>query len=202
MMDKDREVTAVFEKIEIYMIVLSGEQFGLSPEEPEDIDSGMFDWADTMDTEIFDVHQYDEDHVGNDREGQVFDDLVAEINSKTATNGVTYIMMASHSHGGGSIPNLATRLATDPGMVIDDDAVFFVLMTAYVDAIKEDDIAPETAFPAGSTSHVNLYQLNGVIDGGPVARAQPNWDVNGVALPCVNNRAMVISTIVLWCTAS
>ena len=191
-MDEDKVLSAVFVADRPYIVVFGG-AFANPPEE-EDVrpfENGMFDWADiNLDEEYYDVHMHSENDADEDGNGPAFDGLLAAINNSERP---LRVVVAGHSHGGGSVADLCQRLAEAVADEETDVAPFDIILTIYIDAIAQDPVGPnvwpETRFPAGSSYHVNLYQqLDDLIptDGGPVAGAQPNWDVNGPALPCVN----------------
>lgn len=139
-MTEDKTVTAVFEFDRPLVIVLSGEQNLQGPQEPEDIESGVFDWANNLQqqTDLYDFTLFDEDHVEDDGSGEVFDFLVAAINAGTARR----IAIVGHSHGGGSTHDLCARLSEDPDDEIDDTVEFEIIMTGYVDAIQNTSDVP------------------------------------------------------------
>ena len=120
----------------------------------------------------YDVHMYDEDNVGSDGSGSVYNEVVRAIQSR----GISVVAIFGYSHGGGSTHDLAQRLDSNRGSL----GTFTFPYTAYIDGIRNSsdiDITSETRLPPGTLYHVNYYQRNDLfIRGNSVSGA--NVDVN------------------------
>jgi dipeptidyl aminopeptidase/acylaminoacyl peptidase len=114
---------------------------------------------------------YNEDDVGYNGIGDVYDEVVSAINDR----GVTDVAIMGYSHGGGSTYVLAWRLQqnTIPGSGISDiTKPFSIPFTGYIDAI--DDGGPaftaETRRPPMSLFHCAQYQDNNTPSGASLRR--------------------------------
>ena len=166
------------------VVALGGE--GQVPADPANTTHGVFQLAIDLYGQGYDVHMYDEDNVGDDGAGAVYDEVVDAVQDRTVTNVAVY----GYSHGGGSTHDLSERLYDDRATI----GAFSNRFTAYIDAIENDsdiDMQPEERRPPGSAYHVNYYQIgafwgqwrDGDVDGGPIdppgADYQVNVDSNG-----------------------
>ena len=187
----DRTVSAEYVENRPYVIALGGAfSEPTPPGEPHPAgQNGIFVWASGLSSDLYDVHQYSEDAVDEDGEGEVFNNLAAAINSIPGLK----IVIAGHSHGGGSVADLCELIESEKpteqnptgGRIHHNN--FTILLTMYVDAIQQDNWGPnvfaETRYPAGSTYHANIYQTNtgyagAFINGNAVSGAEFNLDIN------------------------
>ncbi len=125
---------------------------------------GIFDFAIEEYIHGYDVHMYDEDDCGIYGEGAAYDEVVEAINGRGQTN----VAIMGYSHGGGSTYNLAWRLNENViGNLTDVTGAFAIPYTAYIDAITDYTTGAENRRPLLSVFHVNQYQRNSTLKGGP-----------------------------------
>lgn len=101
----------------------------------------------------YDVHMHDEDDVGSNGAGPVYDEVVRAVQ----TRGVSEVVIYGYSHGGGSTHDLSERLDANRAAI----GTFSIPYTSYVDGIENDsdiDVDPEVRLPPTSAYHVNHYQ--------------------------------------------
>ena len=103
--------------------------------------------------------------------------------------GVTEVTVNGYSYGGSATYNLTNRIARNllpigaSSRLTDITALFTIPFTSYVDAITQDStgiVNAENRRPPSSGFHLNLYQTNGPLDGGPVV-CEENVDVTPFA---------------------
>lgn len=223
-MSNDVEVTAIFKRKPIFVAVLSGEQphidnawpFGDpdpdrpgpltieddgecelsdSSDRPANACSGLFTWADSLksDPRLL-VKKYNEDDVSPTGAGQVLSD----IEQLLSEGKVDDIILVGHSHGGGSVADLCALLESKKlnNQLVNGERLN-VLLTAYVDAIRNDtDMIPfaETGRPALSNYHVNIYtqipsiMLSVGFHGVSIPASDINIDINSFeCVSCVHH---------------
>jgi hypothetical protein len=158
------------------VIALGGEGQSAGDPPPQPANYGTFNVAIELYKLGYDVHMYDEDLVGPDGTGAVYDELESAISER----GVTHLAIFGYSHGAGSTNDLARRLDDNRGAL----ANFSIDYTAYVDAIDNTsdlDIATETELPPSTAHHINYYENPGcgffALCGGPIAGAALNLNV-------------------------
>lgn len=143
------------------------------PSDPPDPESGTFVVAQGLYQQGYDVHMFDEDNVGADGSGIVFDEIANAIQNR----GVDEVAIFGYSHGGGSTYDLADLLDISRPVL----GVFEIQFTSYVDSVSNNsdiDMGQELRRPPSSAYHLNHYQ-HGVfledlgLDGGPVPDSNP-----------------------------
>jgi hypothetical protein len=163
--------TLVLHTFHTIVVALGGEN--QIPSDPPDPESGTFVVAQELYQQGFDVHMFDEDNVGADGSGIVFDEIANAIQNR----GVDDVAIFGYSHGGGSTYDLADLLDISRPTL----GVFEIQFTSYVDAVSNDsdiDMGQELRRPPSSAYHLNHYQ-HGVffedlgLDGGPVPDSNP-----------------------------
>lgn len=154
----------------------------------------------------YDASFFNEDVVAPDSgDGELYEILVDKLQSLS----VKSIALVGHSHGGGSIYNLCKRFQLDDSNMAHNEygvRKINVIMTGYVDAIKEEtytyevliDLPPEPPFtqvitvdpeenmsaenrcPEGVQYYSNLYQLISTFLNGTMIEcvSNPNRDIN------------------------
>lgn len=146
------------------VIVLGGED--QDPADPvlEPNNHGIFLSAIDLYIENYDVHMYDEDDVYPSGNGPVYEEIQSAINER----GVIRVAIYGYSHGGGSTYDLAWALNENViGNRSDINLPFTVPFTSYVDAITNTWIGAENRRPPLSQFHLNQYQRNLPLRGGP-----------------------------------
>jgi len=157
------------------VIALGGED--QDEADPADANHGMFQLAVDLFEQGYDVHMYNEDAVGNNGAGAVYDEVVSAIQNRN----VTRVAIYGYSHGGGSTHDLAERLDDNRGTI----GTFTISLTAYIDAVAQPFAYQENRRPPGSAYHINYFQV-GVggldtsvpfydygLDGGPIDNPAP-----------------------------
>ncbi len=159
-----------FHSFQSIVVALGGE--GQMPVIPPDPNHGTFIVAIDLYPQGYDVHMYDEDKVGADGSGLVYDEIVNAIQFR----GVDEVAIFGYSHGGGSTHDLAERLDAFRAGI----GAFSISFTSYVDGIENDsdtDVDPELRYPPSSAYHANQYQRGSFadffLDGGPVPGSDP-----------------------------
>lgn len=137
-----------------FVIGLSGEDFGNIPDVR---DFGIFDVAQDLYLEGYNIAFYDEDRVGNDGGGAVFDEVDAQTQGSIKELGIY-----GWSHGGGSVYNLCDKIYLDLGA---GGGGFSIPIAFYVDAIAENSTAPVTEIPVMAERVINFYQREGPLGG-------------------------------------
>jgi hypothetical protein len=134
-----------------------------------------------------DVHEFKKTDVDpNDGTGHVLKEIVSAINDRA----VDHVVLIGYSRGGGKIFPLSMALMFDKA----DGTItrpFTVPMTAYIDAIDPNfllglqvDQMSETRRPKLTDFHLNQYQLNSPIHGGPISVPDPgDVDLDVSSLP-------------------
>jgi hypothetical protein len=154
------------------VIALGGENQG--PSDPPSGNHGMFQIAASLYALGYDVHMYDEDNVGSDGSGSVYNEVVRAVQGR----GIGIVAIYGYSHGGGSTHDLAERLNNNRASI----GTFSFPYTAYVDGIENDsdfDIQSETRLPPATQYHVNYYQRGDtLLQGNSVSGAAVNVNVN------------------------
>ena len=157
------------------VIALGGEN--QVPTDPADSNFGVFGLAINLYQQGYDVHMYDEDNVGNNGAGAVYNEIVRAVQKRN----VSQVAIYGYSHGGGSTYDLAERLYNNRSTI----GVFTVPFTAYIDAIENDsdfDTDQERRRPLGTAYHVNYYQEgtmgDGWLDGGPILPPGADYEIN------------------------
>lgn len=152
------------------VMALGGE--GQIPSDPADPESGTFVVAVDLYALGYDVHMYDEDNVGSDGAGAVYNEVVTAVQSR----GVEQVAIFGYSHGGGSTYHLAQRLDNNRAGI----GLFDIAYTSYVDSVRNNsdiDTAQELRRPPASAFHENHYQHGTLsdffLDGGPVTNSNP-----------------------------
>lgn len=153
------------------VMALGGE--GQTPTVPVDPGQGTFVLGRALYALGYDVHLYDEDNVGSDGSGSVFDEVVDAVSHR----GVDRVAIYGYSHGGGSTYDLADRLDAQRAGI----GNFEIEFTSYVDAVGNNsdiDVSQETRRPPSSGLHANHYQHGTLfedflLDGGPVTDSVP-----------------------------
>lgn len=155
------------DKIHFYpftsIVIALGGEGQENPSDPADPNHGVFQLAGDLYRQGYDVHMYDEDNVGNDGDGPVYDEVVSAIQERTVTNVAIY----GYSHGGGSTHDLAERLDDNRGTI----GTFTNSFTAYIDGVAQPLAFQENRRPPASGYHVNYYQ-----EAAPFA---PDWGLEG-----------------------
>lgn len=192
LLDVDTDVVVdriVFHAFTGLVVALGGED---QEPDPADRNHGMFRVGTALYELGWDVLMRDEDDVGPDGSGSVYDDIVNAIQNRS----VRQLAVFGYSHGGGSTYDLCELLDIRRPTI----GTFSLNFTAYVDAIENDstiDTDPEARRPPASDFHVNHYQhaspedtqrvrLEGhgavaafaarFLEGGPVAGSTPPPD--------------------------
>jgi len=160
----------VFHTFRSIVLALGGE--GQIPTDPADPEAGTFVVAVDLYAAGFDVHMFDEDHVGADGAGAVYDEAVTAVQAR----GVDQLAIYGYSHGGGSTYHLSSRLDVNRAAI----GVFDIAYTSYVDSVRNNsdvDVAQELRRPPASAFHENHYQhgtfADFFLDGGPVTNSNP-----------------------------
>jgi hypothetical protein len=142
------------------------------PSVPVDPNHGTFVVAHALYGLGYDVHIHDEDDVGADGLGPVYNKVVDGV----AHRMVGEVSIFGYSHGGGSTHDLSERLDLDRAGI----GVFEIVVTSYVDAVENDsdiDIQQELRRPPSTVYHANHYQSGSFsdffLDGGPVPNSDP-----------------------------
>jgi hypothetical protein len=163
--------TLVFHSFRAIVIALGGEN--QIPSDPPDANSGTFIAARALYRGGYDVHMYDEDGVGADGAGIVFNEAATAIRDRGAES----VAIFGYSHGGGSTFDLADRLDLNRPAL----GVFEIQFTSYVDSVSNNsdfDTGQELRRPPGTAYHLNHYQHGSFfedlgLDGGPVPDTNP-----------------------------
>lgn len=155
------------------VMALGGEGQGTS--DPPNSNYGTFNIALNLYQMGYDVHMYDEDDVGSDGGGPVYDEVVRAIQRRD----VHAVAIFGYSHGGGSTYDLAERLNNNRAGI----GTFTLPYSAYIDGIMNSsdiDIRSEDRLPPATQYHVNYYQRNDFfIKGDDVPGANVNINVGG-----------------------
>lgn len=173
------------------VIALGGEN--QVPSDPPDPNHGAFNIAANLYAMGYDVHMYDEDNVGSDGSGSVYNEVVHAIQSR----GISVVAIFGYSHGGGSTHDLAQRLDDNRGSI----GAFTFPYTAYIDSIRNSsdiDITSETRLPPATQYHVNYYQRNDLLIRGnsvPGANVDVNVSDTGVVHTEIDDLAIVRSGV-------
>ena len=163
--------TLVFHTFQTLVAALGGED--QVPSDPPDPETGTFVVAQALYQQGYDVHMFDEDNVGADGSGVVFDEIANAIQNR----GINEVAIFGYSHGGGSTYDLADLLDISRSAL----GVFEIQFTSYVDAVSNNsdiDIGQELRRPPSSAYHLNHYQHGSFfedlgLDGGPVTDSNP-----------------------------
>lgn len=168
-----------------FLVGLSGE---ISIVAPDPLDNGIYDVSERLYLCGYNVSYYDEDVVGNEGEGQAFE----EVRQQVKTCFVGELGVFGHSHGGGSTYNLTKLLDQKRNEI----GAFTIPYTGYVDAIKENSANAEDRFPPSAAHLLNYYQRDGFIDGFSVSGAD-NHNVTpwGLGHGGIDNDPRVIKAI-------
>lgn len=142
------------------------------PGNPVDPNHGTYRVAIELYDQGYDVQQFDEDAVGANGLGAVYDEVVTAVQDR----GVDELAIYGFSHGGGSTYHLSERLDIDRAGI----GTFDIVFTSYVDGVRNNsdiDTAMELRYPPTSAYHANHHQ-NGTfadffLDGGPVPGSNP-----------------------------
>jgi len=161
----------VFHTFQSITLALGGED--QVPMEPVDPNHGTFVVAIALYELGYDVQMFDEDNVGPDGLGSVYDEIVTAVRDR----GVDEVAIYGYSHGGGSTYDLSERLDIDRAGI----GTFNIAFTSYVDGVgnnSDTDTSMELRFPPTSAFHANHYQVGTLtgdffIDGGPVPGSNP-----------------------------
>lgn len=163
----------VFHAFTGLVVALGGED--QVPDLPVDRNHGTFRVATALYDLGWDVLMRDEDEVGPDGSGLVYDEIVNAIRNRS----VQELAIFGYSHGGGSTHDLCALLDLHGPTL----STFSVNFTSYVDGIRNSsdvDIRAETRRPPASRFHANHYQhgswADGFLDGGRVAGSVPPPD--------------------------
>lgn len=163
--------TLVLHSFQTIVAALGGED--QVPVDPPGSNLGTFVVARALYRQGYDVHMYDEDDVGANGSGVVFDEIANAIQNC----GVTTVGIFGYSHGGGSTYDLSDLLdISRPAL-----GVFEIQFTSYVDSVSNNsdiDIGQELRRPPSSAYHLNHYQHGSFfedlgLDGGPVTDSNP-----------------------------
>ncbi|MCP4247582.1 MAG: hypothetical protein GY778_11085 [bacterium] len=162
--------TLVFHTFESIVAALGGE--GQVPSDPADPEAGTFVVATHLYGLGYDVHMFDEDSVGADGSGAVFEEVADAIQNR----GVGEVAIFGYSHGGGSTYDLADLLDINRPTL----GVFDIRFTSYVDSVSNNsdiDVGQELRRPPATDYHLNHYQHGTFgdfwLDGGPVPNSNP-----------------------------
>lgn len=175
------------------VIVLSGEQF-LNPS--DDLNTGLFDWgSDLRDDpeERYIPVMFNEDAVNFNGKGRVYDFIKLALDFPLPIlGGTARFAMVGHSHGAGSVHDLADQLILhEDSAELRENNDIEIVMTAYVDGVAQPIFFCETALPPGTAYHVNLYQdlpfslISNPFHGCTIPLANVDLDVN-VQIMCVS----------------
>jgi len=188
--------TITFDPFESIVMVLGG--WSQNPADPVEFegDHGLLDLAITQYRAGYNVYMYDEDEVLTfpyGGAGVPYDVIVNAINNQ----GISNVAIMGYSQGGGSTYDLAWRLnenvKANPTLN-DITNPFSVPFTAYIDAVKDQDLVAEDRRPLLSEFHVSQYQryvgLRGAPSGG-------DDDINVSYIPGINHGNIDDQTIVL-----
>jgi hypothetical protein len=163
--------TLVFYPFRSVVVALTGEQWSTGSDPITD--SGVYTIASTLRDEGYSVWFADEDGVDSSGAGDVYDNVVRQIQG----NAITQTAVFGHSHGGGSTHDLTMLLNNNRAAI----GTFTIPFTGYLDAIGNISnvyVLAETRRPP-TEFHTNIYQTNGALDGGYVDGADDNFDVTG-----------------------
>ena len=143
--------------------------------------SGMYTVAKELYASGFDAYFFDEDNVDTVGSGAVFDEIKAAVGTTVSSlpdyefgRFVAHVGLYGHSHGGGSIADLAELMFNLRGLL----KPLTIDITGYVDAIGQTGIHGEGRYPIFSQYHANYYQDINLPSGKPVGGAHLNVDVN------------------------
>jgi hypothetical protein len=153
-------------------VVFSGE--GENPSNPN---IGVNMWTTRQLLDGYDVHIWRDGHdwwywdeADEWGRGPAYDAIVNAVNN----HGQTKIALVGYSHGGGTVYNVAWRIANNyndthgHNMTVPHSLVF----TSYIDAVSNSNFAnwfEENRRPLGSLFHLGQYQTNALaINGGPL----------------------------------
>lgn len=153
------------------LMALGGE--GQPTSVPVDPNHGTFVVGRALYAAGYDVFMYDEDNVGSDGSGAVFNEVVDAVGQR----GVDRVAIFGYSHGGGSTYDLADRLDAQRAGI----GNFEIEFTSYVDGVGNNsdvDTSMETRRPPSTGLHANHYQHGTLfedffLDGGPVTNSIP-----------------------------
>ncbi len=163
--------TLVFHTFQSIVMALGGED--QVPSDPADPNNGTFVVATAFYSLGLDVHMYDEDNVGADGSGAVYNEVADAIQHR----GVGEVVIFGYSHGGGSTYDLADLLDINRAGL----GVFEITFTSYVDSVSNNsdvDVSQELRRPPSTDYHLNHYQHGSFfqdlgLDGGPVTDSNP-----------------------------
>ena len=157
----------VFHAFTSLVVALGGEN--QVPEFPVRLSHGTYQVGTALYEVGYDVLMRDEDEVGPNGSGQVYEEVVNAVQKRS----VRELAIFGYSHGGGSAYDLCERLSASRARI----GTFAINFTSYVDAIQNAaDIDPraEQRRPPTTGFHVNHYQRRDwLFRGGPVVGSSP-----------------------------
>lgn len=141
-----------FHRFRGIVLALGGE--GQVPSRPGNGNHGTFRIARRLYEIGYDAFALDEDGVGPDGSGPIYDEVVNAIRNRAVED----VAIFGYSRGGGSTHDLCALL--------DERALgigrFRVAFTSYVDGIEnssDEDVDPEVRRPVGTRVHANQFQI-------------------------------------------
>ncbi len=160
----------VFHAFTGLVVALGGEN--QVPQLPLNANHGTYRVATALYELGWDAIMRDEDEVSRDGSGNVYDDIVNALQTRS----VEELAIFGYSHGGGSTYDLCNRLDANRAAI----GTFSINFTSYVDGIENDstiDTDMELRRPPTTNFHANHYQSGSFhdlfLDGGPVDDSEP-----------------------------
>jgi hypothetical protein len=174
--------TLMFHSFTSLTMVLGG--LNQVPSVPTDPNHGVFQIADRLYAQGFDVMKWDEEDVraeneaGEPGDGAVYFEIRHAVNERLVED----ISILGYSQGGGSTYNLSHYL--DDQNFFGDIGPYNLVFTAYIDGINDNTLAAqaEQRLPVNTQWHLNLFQDADffdplLLDGDPVPGANENFNV-------------------------
>ena len=157
----------VFHAFTSLVVALGGE--GQVPKFPVGMSHGTYQVATALYEVGYDVLMRDEDEVGPNGSGSVYEEVVNAVQKRS----VRELAIFGYSHGGGSTYDLCERLTASRARI----GTFSINFTSYVDAIQNGadiDHRAEQRKPPTTGFHANHYQRSDwILRGRPVVGSSP-----------------------------
>jgi len=160
-------MTLYLDKVHLYrfqsaVIIIGGET--QQPAPYEEGNYGIFRMGTRVYNAGWNVYMYNED--GGPTvyvDGEIYDEIVTYIQDNRISN----LAIAGYSHGGGSTYDISNLLNENREEIT---RMFYIQLTAYIDAVSQPYAGVETRWPTSSHSQSTFYQDNDwTLHGGPTA---------------------------------